>query len=290
MSRPSKWQGLFNIKNIISNFTWVQSQKLGGCSVTMTGRTFTCYPIDFQLPEPRIVNAIPGLKTDILSKLHTFTPVEFNRIEELLLYSHLDLIYAYLTHDGDQFLEMVKQDTRFTPARKKYRPSLLEVNQNSIHIERNETIISSSRNVPDTLLSAFETLGTSSLELPGDYDLNRTLSALRWYNDLLTEIGFPDKERGYHLKFKRLGTYSDNGFYSFETNTVIVDPREIDIFFHEIGHLIYDRGVIINLNVAASNSEDYAQRFWDTVVRAGASLTETADVEAEVPAFASFAS
>ncbi|MDB5340447.1 MAG: hypothetical protein JWN70_6066 [Planctomycetaceae bacterium] len=40
---------------------------------------------------------------------------------------------------------------------------------------------------------------------------------------------------------------------------VIVDPRSTDVFYHEIGHLIFDRQVSITVPVHANDSESFAQ-------------------------------
>jgi hypothetical protein len=95
------------------------------------------------------------------------------------------------------------------------------------------------------------------------------------YDNVLQSIGFPDSERAFNLKFRKLGTYKENGFYSYETNTIIVDSREIDVYSHELGHLIYDRQVQIEYDIDAANSEDYAQKFWDAIMREQISPTSS---------------
>lgn len=229
----------------------------------MKNGAFVCCPIGFEAPDADVLASFPGLKTEIIHQLQMFLPVEFNKIEELLLYTHLDLIRTYLNCDNEQFIEFTKRDSRFSKSNRKQRASLLETNANSVTLDAAR----SNNHVSNELRSAFQELGVLTLELPMDYDVARTITAFEWYDSVLKAIDFPSRERSYHLKFKKLGTYKDNGFYSYETNTIIVDPREIDVYFHELGHLIYDRDIKINSDIEAANSEDYAQRFWDTIVR-----------------------
>jgi len=52
-----------------------------------------------------------------------------------------------------------------------------------------------------------------------------------------------------------------DGFYSKETNTIIVDARKTEVFIHELGHMIYDNDIKINKKIKGIDSEDYAKNF-----------------------------
>lgn len=111
----------------------------------------------------------------------------------------------------------------------------------------------------------FLELKIKSLELPMDYDLNKTIKALTDFKEIMDKIKLPIKARKFNLKFKKLGIYKDDEFYSKEKNTIIVDARKTEVFLRKLGHMIYDNNVKINKKIKSLDSEDYAQEFQNSL-------------------------
>lgn len=61
----------------------------------------------------------------------------------------------------------------------------------------------------------------------------------------------------------QLGIYKDARFYSKETNSIISDAKKTEVFIHELGHMIYDNRINININkkIKGMDIEDYAKNF-----------------------------
>lgn len=264
--RPSSWIGMFDINRIQYALDAQGHIDIGGCSVKADEGRLICYPIDFEMPSDIAVRLLPELDISILHSLASFQSVTFGDIKSLLLYTHIPLIYEFLTTEEDVFMGSRATDPRFR--RRIHRPSLVEVPRSSLLLERNERGITSNRRCAPELVSTVDSFGLRSLELPSDYDLTKTLASLAGYDNTLRKIGFPDNERGFELKFRKLGSFKANGFYSRELNIVIVDPRYPAVFYHELGHLVYDRSVPINLNLNANDGEAFAQSMYAKIAGA----------------------
>ena len=254
--RPKKWQGLFNFKNLEKNLLICTPFVLNGCAIKKKKSKYVCYPLNYIKPLAQSLKKLDGLNLDIIESLGALESVEFNNVEELVFYMHLDLIMDYLEMDETIFL----QERRLN-FYKFYRPSVLEVNKYSFYLERHGTDVFYNKKVEDELIQEFASLKISSLELPMTYDLNKTLHSLKYFKDVMNSIKLPIKARKFNLKLKKLGIYKEDGFYSKEANTIIVDARNTSVFTHELGHLIYDNKYKINRSIKGSNSEEYAQNF-----------------------------
>jgi Zn-dependent peptidase ImmA (M78 family) len=103
--------------------------------------------------------------------------------------------------------------------------------------------------------------------LPHDYDLKKTVVTLQEIDNLMNKIKLPIKARRFNLKFKKLGIYKNDGFYSKELNTIIIEARRPEVFVHELGHLIYDNNIKISKKISGVNSEDYAKKFQESFIK-----------------------
>jgi hypothetical protein len=251
---------MFDITHIRHVLETQGALDIGGCAVRADEGRLICYPIDFEMPTDSAMRLLPELDASILRSLAFFQSVAFDDIKSLLLYTHIPLIYEFITAEEDVFMGSLATDPRFR--RRIYRPSLMDVPRSSLFLDRKNSGVTSSRRCSPELISTVERFGVRSLELPSDYDLAKTLAALAEYDDKLRKIGFPNDERGFELKFRKLGSFKANGFYSAELNIVIVDPRYPAVFYHELGHLVYDRRVSINLLLNADDGEAFAQAMY----------------------------
>lgn len=261
-TKPASWDELFSFPNIIHNLRNTGNVSIGGCSVRQKGLNFDCFPISFSMPSADAMMIFPDLKIDILIDLASFQSVGFDDLKALVFYTHIELIADFLRLEEELFLAGIAADPRFAEGRRIRRPTLLEPAASSLYLRREEGRMLSNRRAPIELVDAAIRIGVQTLEVPDDYELERTVVTLDSYGDTLDSIGFPRSERAYNLKFRKLGSYKANGFYSEETNTVIVDPRASDVFYHELGHLIFDRKIPISIRIDANDSEEFAQLFY----------------------------
>ena len=258
-NKPKKWQGMFNFKNIEHNLMINTAFIMNGCSVKKKDGKYICYPLNYKKINEDKLHLIQGLNVEIIYSLNNLKPVCFNELEELVFYVYLDLIINFLKISEQEFNNLLNEQELFF--NKFYRPSVLEVNKYSIYLERNGKKCIHNKKIEQTLTDLFLELKIKSLELPMDYDLNKTIQALTAFKAIMDKIKLPIKARKFNLKFKKLGIYKDDGFYSKETNTIIVDARKTEVFLHELGHMIYDNNVKINKKITSIDSEDYAKKF-----------------------------
>lgn len=263
--KPPSWDGLFNFSNIAQNLLNIGTVSLGGCSIRRSGGQFECYPISFEMPSSAAMSIFPDLKVEILTELASFQPVRFDDIRTLVFYTHIGLIADFLVMEDDVFLASVAGDKRFASRRHIRRPTLFEPLASAVLLLREGGEVQANRRISASLAAATLRLGVATLELPGDYELEKTVVTLDSYHETLNRITFPDSERSFHLKFRKLGSFRVDGFYSEELNTVVVDPRMADVFYHELGHLIYDRKISISVIIGANDSEEFARLFYRAI-------------------------
>lgn len=256
-NKPKKWQGMFNFKNIEHNLMINTAFIMNGCSVKKKDGKYICYPLNYKKINEDNLHLIQGLNVEIIYSLNSLKPVCFNELEELVFYVYLYLIINFLEISEQDFNNLLNEQELFF--NKFYRPSVLEVNKYSIYLERNGKECIYNKKIEQNLIDLFLGLKIKSLELPMDYDLNKTIQALTDFKEIMDKIKLPIKARKFNLKFKKLGIYKDDGFYSKETNTIIVDARKTEVFIHELGHMIYDNEIKINKKIKSVNSEDYAK-------------------------------
>lgn len=259
---PKTWQAIFNFENIDYNIRSSKAFILNGVSVVLKDRIYICIPFNYKKPNDIDLKLIDGINYSYINSLNNLDPLTFKKLEEVIFYVYLDLIISFLKK-SDEFIEVFfEKENLFN---RFYRPNILEINKSSIYLERLGKDILNNKIVPVKICDAVLDLKIKSLELPSDYDTERTVFALNEMKKIMDFVKLPIKSRNFNLKFKKLGTFKDNGFYSFETNTIIIDPRFTNVFVHELGHMIYDNKLKINKSIKASNSEDYAQKFYANI-------------------------
>lgn len=257
--KPKKWQTIFNFTNIEHNLTINTAFIMNGCNIKKKDNKYICYPLNYKKIGEDKLSLLKGLNLEVIHSLYNLKVVVFNELEELVFYVYLDLVIKFLETSEEKFSEMIiEQEVFFN---KFYRSSILEINKNSIYLERDGKNYTCNKKIEQKLMDLFLEMKIKSLELPIDYDKTKTINALKEFKQIMDKIKLPIKARKFNLKFKKLGIYKDDGFYSKETNTIIVDARKTEVFTHELGHMIYDNGLKINKKVKAINSEDYAKNF-----------------------------
>lgn len=258
-SKPKKWQGMFNFKNIEHNLLMNNSFLINGCAINKKAQEYICYPLNYQKSNIEKIELIEGLNLEIINNLNNLNSVTFNNLEELIFYVYLDLIIHFLDSSEIDFNKIIEE--RELVFNKFYRPSVLEINKYSVYLEKDGKKIICNKNIETELIEIFLSLKIHSLELPMDYDNKKTIHVLKEFQNIMDYIKLPVKARKFHLKFKKLGIYKDDGFYSKETNAIIIDPRKTEVFIHELGHMIYDNNIKINKKIKSLDSETYAKQF-----------------------------
>lgn len=245
-----KWEDMFNFKNIDLLINIEKKLLLKKCEIKKESDVYICLPYSYSpINDLSILEGLNNLK---IEKMKNYIPVEFNTIKEAVFYIFIDEIVNFL---------LEKEEVNYDKVNSKFsRSSILENNKNSFFIEYINNEIYTNMGDQEDILNIFKDLKINSLELPYDFDKEKTLLAMHHYKNILDKIKFPIRKRNFNLKFKKLGNYKVNGFYCLDTNTILVDPRKIDTFYHELGHLIYDNNIKIYKVIKAENSEDYADK------------------------------
>lgn len=245
-----KWEDMFNFKNMDLLININKNLLLKKCEIKKDSDIYICIPYSYSpVSDLSIVEGLNNLK---IERMKNYMQVEFNTIKEVVFYIFIDEIINFLLQKED--INNHNINSKFS------RSSILENNKNSFFIEYINKEIYTNIEDEEDILDIFKGLKINSLELPYDFDKEKTLLTMHHYKKILDNLKFPIRKRNFNLKFKKLGNYKVNGFYCFDTNTILVDPRKIDTFYHEIGHLIYDNNININKVIKAENSEDYANK------------------------------
>lgn len=245
-----KWEDMFNFKNIDLLINIEKKILLKKCEIKKESDTYICIPYSYNPIND--LSILEGLNNSKIEMMKNYMQVDFNTIKEAVFYIFIDEIVNFLL--GLEEVNDYKINSKFS------RSSILENNKNSFFIEYISKEIYTNMEEEEDILNIFRNLKINSLELPYDFDKDKSLSTMHHYKNILDKLRFPIRKRNFNLKFKKLGNYKVNGFYCLDTNTILVDPRKIDTFYHEIGHLIYDNNIKISKIIKAENSEDYANK------------------------------
>lgn len=253
--KPKKWEDIFNFGKIENIIELEGSIFMKKCELKKNKTVYTCIPYSYDIfNKIDIIEDIDLLK---IQKMKNYIETDFNNIKEAVFYIFLDEIISFLTNFNENNEEYNNQ--KFS------RSSILDINKNSYFIEYMDKEIFTNKIINESILESFQHLKIASLELPYEFSKSKTILNLNEYKKILDLIKFPIKKRNFNLKFKKLGHYRVNGFYCFYTNTIIVDPRKTNTFYHELGHLIYDNNININKKIKAIDSEEYAVKFNDYI-------------------------
>lgn len=108
------------------------------------------------------------------------------------------------------------------------------------------------------ILTIIENLKFSLVEIPNNYKLFELLKFFRKIDEVISslELNYSDIQ----LRLKKIKKYKKEGMF-INKNLIIIDPRNPFIFFHELGHFIYENKLDFTLNgnrFLASNNERIA--------------------------------
>lgn len=102
------------------------------------------------------------------------------------------------------------------------------------------------------------------VEIPKDYDKNKLEKSLEYIFYTLNK--FDIQNRDFIIRFRKIKKMKRDGLFIKSANTIILDPRTVDAFQHELGHFIFENNVpfkadgkvIVNHdNIVKSNYNNY---------------------------------
>jgi hypothetical protein len=118
--------------------------------------------------------------------------------------------------------------------------NILVTNKNSYEFPRN---IRNLKNVEMKML--IEKINLPLIEIPNNKDNKNTIEFLHTVLRLKKELNL--KKWNFSLRIKK--TKKDNeGMYITNANTIVIDPRHPEAFYHELGHYIYENKLAFTLN------------------------------------------
>ncbi len=79
------------------------------------------------------------------------------------------------------------------------------------------------------------------VEIPKSYDLVKLEAALLHILNTLNK--FEIKNRDFILRFRKIKKIKREGLFIKSANTIIIDPRDISGFQHELGHFVYENNI-----------------------------------------------
>lgn len=118
--------------------------------------------------------------------------------------------------------------------------NILVTNKNSYEFPRN---IRNLKNIEMKIL--IEKINLPLIEIPNNKDNKNTIEFLHTVLRLKKELKL--KKWNFSLRIKK--TKKDNeGMYITNANTIVIDPRHPEAFYHELGHYIYENKLAFSLN------------------------------------------
>lgn len=129
-------------------------------------------------------------------------------------------------------VQLNKQSKRESFNHRKQR-SLINANLHSIEWKKDKKT-----NLNYKIIIELKKLNCNLVEIPKNYDEQELLNNLVLINKNLEHLKL--KHHNFNLRFKKLGLYKKTGMFIKNTNTIIVDPRHVNDFYHELGHFIYE--------------------------------------------------
>jgi hypothetical protein len=163
-----------------------------------------------------------------------------------------DIYHTIDLEDGLNWL-YIKEILEYKEKNKKgYKKSesehILTTNKLSIEIlngENKDFLTGHNLLVKKEIIEIIKYLKLSLVEIPKDYKLFELLMFFRKIKESIDslKIKYPDLQ----IRFKKIRKYKKEGMF-ISKNLIIIDPRNPYVFFHELGHFIFENNLDFNLN------------------------------------------
>ncbi len=147
-----------------------------------------------------------------------------------------------------QIKRLNKNEERENGNEKFQRSTLLEKNGLAVEFTKNKNFL-----INHKITNLLKYLNAEVVEIPEGYDKDKLENALDYIVNVLNQ--FDIKKRNFKLRFKKIKLYKKNGMFFKNANTIIIDPRSVYSFKHELGHFIYENGINFTYNGKRINKE-----------------------------------
>jgi len=167
---------------------------------------------------------------------------------EIIKYLYFEIYYYLNLYEKEiiDLIEFKKNIINFLNIEKrKYK---LNQNKNRNLLIANNSSYLYSKNKKELFLykDLIKEIGFQELEIPQGF-LRRELG--NFLNQILfLKKRLNIKKFNFILRIKRIKKYKKNGMFIKNANTIILDPRELKNFIHELGHYIYENNLAFNFN------------------------------------------
>lgn len=200
--------------------------------------------------------------------------------KKILCYLHLDWIIALqLLKSNDNENTYIMEYLQFETGKdlKKIRRINSVSSRSNIYTLNQDSVIinfldpSKSKNIDklskDNYSLTLKNPLISFLEISKGFDNNKLKDCLKWINKLCIKINktnIIDNDMKFSLKIRKIKRTNKKGMYIKNQNTLIVDPRYMNSFAHELGHWYHTH---FNPEIVNTfEAEFFANNFADTLV------------------------
>jgi len=194
-----------------------------------------------------------GIKQDIYNKylkptINTYT---IDEVIKSVFIDYLILIDLYNNKiiDYDYILNYLGFNKNQYNLKKKKNYNLLESNNLSFELKpmTKEQFISGYKlDVKNEIYNLYHQLDIEMIEIPFNYNLKNLKEFLIELLDFKNK--FKIKKLNFKLRFKKLKKYKKKGMFIVRENTILLDSRNINSIYHELGHWIYENNISFTFN------------------------------------------
>lgn len=267
------WQSLFSG---ISQYRFFNISFLDNDHITFTPKQDYFYLSN-------IFNLAKHLNEDsqtILLDMHQPKTFSIKHKKKILCYLHLDWIVSlqFLKESNEEnsaVVEYLQFETGNSAIVKKIshingnsnRSNIYTVNQNSVII--NFINPNDCKNLDKLSKENYNLILKNPLisfmEISNGFDNNKLKDCLKWINKLSNKVSKNENitnDMKFSLKIRKIKRTNKKGMYIANQNTIIVDPRYMDSFAHELGHWYhtYFMPEIVEIKEAEEFANNFAEQ------------------------------
>lgn len=173
---------------------------------------------------------------------------------DVILFSYIDLLFNYyllkFSKDKDENNIYLKNISKIIGKKVNIKTNKKKVSGNSwIQSTLLETAIGNLEWVRDgrhpyishNINKYLNEINAKLVEIPKNYEKNKLEESLLYILKTLNK--FEIKNRDFILRFRKIRKIKKDGLFIKSNNTIILDPRDISAFQHELGHFVYENNI-----------------------------------------------
>lgn len=149
------------------------------------------------------------------------------------------------------------------------RSNIYTFNKNSVIISFNEELDKNKQQLNDENLKLIkENNIINTIEIQNGFDNKKLSLFLQKMNKVCSKVIGDNpslKQHKFDVKIRKIKRTYKSGMYLKSLNTIIVDPRHVDSFTHELGHWFHTFAMpeMVDVNECEKFAEDFSSRFVD---------------------------